>query len=308
MKSRMWTWTCFLAEGVTEVTSEMKETLRALVCSWMMCQLERTTTGRLHLQGVVLFKTPRTIGGTKNRMPPGTHLEVSKGTAAHNAEYCSKQESRVGAPNGWSLETGTQPLGQGKRTDALEVMSYARDHTISEAWTEYPRFMLRYGKSIERFKDQTARKQKTQPRVVIYWGPTGTGKSHKCREVALEHVENYYSMVTPASAKVVPWVDGYQSHEVVVIEDFSGEINYRILLRMLDKYPNMMQVKGGMTEWAPTLILISSNKHPRDWYPTERYEDGPLQRRLETDSTGSIINLKEKYVAPIDLNGLMEIE
>ncbi len=101
---------------------------------------------------------------------------------------------------------------------------------------------------------------------------------------------DYFVMNTPPSASSIPWVDGYHGQEDVVIEDFAGEIYFRTLLRMLDHYPSLMQIKGSFVQWAPKRIWISSNKHPRDWYPTEGYEGGPLERRLESYSTGHIYN------------------
>ncbi len=102
-------------------------------------------------------------------------------------------------------------------------------------------------------------------------------------------------MMTPSSPSSTPWVDGYWGQEDVVIEDFSGQIHYRILLRMLDQYPNLMQVKGSSVNFCPKRIYITSNDHPSDWYPSENYDEGPLKRRLEADGTGHLIHKIVKY-------------
>ncbi len=109
---------------------------------------------------------------------------------------------------------------------------------------------------------------------------------------------DYFSMATPSSQKVQPWCDGYSGQADIVIEDFAGSIEYRILLRMLDEYKLQMPVKGGFVAWAPERIWISSNLHPRDWYPSNNYDGGPLERRLELDRTGTVIELTGAYPQP----------
>jgi len=39
-----------------------------------------------------------------------------------------------------------------------------------------------------------------------------------------------------------------------------------MMLTMLDRYECPVQVKGGMVEFCPKKIIITSPKHPKDWY------------------------------------------
>lgn len=188
---------------------------------------------------------------------------------------------------------------QGARTDFAELMALSKTHTEAWLWEEEPNAMNKFWRSIQRAKAATVEKQTGMPKVSVYWGPTETGKSHMCWMQAMGAGDNteFYNMCTPTTAGSTPWLDGYEGEEDVIIEDFAGEINYRILLRMFDKYANKMQVKGGMVEFCPKRIWISSNKHPKDWYPAERYEGGPLERRLK--GKGCIIKeMKTKWVEP----------
>ena len=45
-----------------------------------------------------------------------------------------------------------------------------------------------------------------------------------------------------------------------------------ILLQMLDKYPMMVDVKGGRLPFLFKNIYIASNSHPKDWYYNVREE------------------------------------
>ncbi len=111
---------------------------------------------------------------------------------------------------------------------------------------------------------------------------------------------DFYVALTPLSVKQQFWLDGYDMQEDIVIEDFAGEINHRLLLRMLDQYPMRMQIKGGTVQFVPKRIWISSNLHPRDWYniPGHPYEGGPLERRLQKDDTGRVIRKAIKWIKP----------
>lgn len=190
---------------------------------------------------------------------------------------------------------------QGTRTDIAEVMTYAKEHTESQCWEKYPVFMFRYSRNILRYKAAIVTKQKARPQVTVFWGKTGTGKSWKAMMMASNGEDDifgtreFWTMSTPTSSTNIPWIDGYVGEEDVIIEDFAGEIYYRILLRMLDQYQNTMQVKGGMAEFSPKRIWITSNVHPKDWYIKEAWEGGPLHRRLVLDSTGSIEKLRKVY-------------
>ncbi len=306
-KSRGWTFTLHLRNDVKAVSPALKKTLRTMEATWLKTQLEVSpTTGKTHLQGCVWFSTPRSLGGTKRRFGVGgrVHLEVARGTPKQNLIYCSKEESRAPAPYFWDLETGEMPQ-QGARVDILEVLEFSKHHTVAQLWDTYPTFMFQYAKRVKGYKADIVPKMKLPPITTVYYGPTGTGKSHTCMTKARgpDGTRSVYVMLTPTSTSATPWLDGYQGEEDVILEDFDGTIHYRILLRMLDKYEMPMQVKGGMVQWCPKRFWISSNKHPKFWYPTEKWEGGPLERRLVTAATGNIVELADKYVAPIDLEG-----
>lgn len=228
---------------------------------------------------------------------------MMRGTCAQAKVYCTKLETRVQGEDAWAWEKGEMPT-QGARRDITELITYSKTHTELECWNEFPSLMARQYGAIRRYREVSAGTQRIRPKVMVLWGPTGTGKSYKAMMLAsggengVFGDRDFFSMLTPSSVGSTPWVDGYDGQEWCVIEDFSGEINYRILLRMLDQYPNKMQVKGGMVEFKPVNIIISSNKHPSEWYPTESYIGGPLERRLEKDGTGMVREMTKVWEAP----------
>ncbi len=277
-------------------------------CLWSVGQLERCpTTLRLHIQGAVYFQNPLTIPGVKRKIGiRRVHLDPMRGTCEQAMTYCTKLETRVTGASSWTHTKGEIPV-QGRRTDIIALVEYSKTHTERECWEEYPSLMIRSYKAMARFQAIMRPKQHQRPNVHVFYGPTATGKSWACMFGASNGTNgvmgerDFYVMNTPSSAQQTPWVDGYSGEEDVVLEDFSGSINYRILLRMLDQYPNKMQIKGGMVEFAPVRIWISSNNHPRDWYPSEAYDGGPLKRRLEDDQTGHLMSKTVVWLDPIGL-------
>lgn len=131
--------------------------------------------------------------------------------------------------------------------------------------------------------------------VVVYWGPTGTGKSHRAWDEA--GMEAYPK---PPTTK---WWDGYlpEKHNHVVIDEFDGQVGITHLLRWFDKYPCVVEQKGGGCCLIAKKMWITSNIDPHLWYPDGKpAQIAALMRRLK------IFNLTVKYVEPI-VGGIVEL-
>jgi hypothetical protein len=112
------------------------------------------------------------------------------------------------------------------------------------------------------------------PITKVYYGETGIGKTRRAFEEALS---------SPYVHSGGMWFDGYDAHEDVVFDDFGGsEFKLTYLLKLLDRYPMRVPVKGGFVNWVPKRIWITSNYSPKDWYPNAKDEHcRALRRRLE---------------------------
>jgi len=111
-------------------------------------------------------------------------------------------------------------------------------------------------------------------RAVVFWGATGTGKSHRAWERA---GVGAYSKCPRSKF----WC-GYRGEESVVIDEFRGGIDISHLLRWLDRYPVRVEVKGSSKPLMAKSYFITSNLHPRNWYPDlDRETYLALERRLE---------------------------
>lgn len=108
---------------------------------------------------------------------------------------------------------------------------------------------------------------------MVYWGPTGVGKSRRAWEEA--KLDAY-----PKNPRTKFWC-GYRGEENVVIDEFRGDIDIANMLRWLDRYPVLIETKGSGCVLKAKRFWITSNLPPSRWYPNTDLETiRALERRL----------------------------
>jgi hypothetical protein len=219
-----------------------------------------------HLQGFVCLKQRRSLAFVKNLLCTRLHAEPRRGTVQQAAEYCEK-EGDV-----WSF--GRRPAGQGERSDLKRVHGAIKEgKTLAQIAELHPQEFIRYHSGITKLRSFYQAKRTWQTEVYVYWGATGTGKTRKAFEEAGED-----SFIYPGRG----WFDGYDGQDKVVFDEYhGGEFPITQLLRLLDRYPMSVQIKGGFVNWKPRKLWITSNISPDDWYPQAKEEHKlALRRRL----------------------------
>jgi len=228
---------------------------------YMICGAEVGELGTPHLQGYVMFENPRSIKGIVKVLKG--HVEVAMGSPSQNVEYCSKQKIL--------FERGTRPKGEGTRTDIQQVKDLVKAGApIQEIWEN--------ARSYQAFKMAEiglrlyAPKRNWKPEVLWYWGPTETGKSRKAVD------ENPGAWM---SGKDLKWWHNYEGEEVVILDDFRGDFcTFHELLRILDRYPYVVEVKGGHRQLLAKKIIITSPYPPMHVYKS-REDINQLIRRID---------------------------
>ncbi len=224
-----------------------------------------------HYQGLVCFANARGLSGVK-KLLPRAHLEVMKGTVDQSIDYCSKEEGRISGP----FEEGEKPVGQGKRTDIKQVFDMVKNGDSELAIADAaPQSWIRYYRGIERYRRLTTSARNFQTEVRVYYGPPGSGKS---RRALSEAGTDSYWLVRPRTTGGGVWWDGYSGQPTVVIDEFYGWLTRDFLQRLVDRYPLMIETKGGALSFTSKLIIITSNLHPKQWY--KKVGLGALKRRL----------------------------
>lgn len=228
------------------------------------------TTGTPHLQGFCNLKKPMRFSTIKQHLSDSIHIEKANGSDEQNQEYCRKA--------GTWFEQGT-PFKQGRRSDLESVISTISNgtNTLQAIAKLHPTAFIRYFRGINEYLKHVAplapRSFKTD--VFYYWGPPGSGKSRRSLEEATAH--------NPDSIYYKPrglWWDGYHQQESVIIDDFYGWIKYDELLKITDRYPYKVQVKGGFEEFTSKRIYFTSNVDTDNLYKFMGYNPAAFERRI----------------------------
>lgn len=200
--------------------------------------------------------------------PYSPHLEACKGSEEQNINYCSKEETRRDGP--FTFGDRAKP---GKRSDwdaireCLEVGG-GYEQCVDVAFGT----SLRFESAIRREVARRLPQRSEPPEVVVLWGPTGTGKSHTAH------------IACPDAYRKDPttnWWDGYCGQENVIVDEFEGAFPLSNLLRWIDKYPVVAQVKGGYVDLKFKKIYFTSNFPVSEWYPRASLaQKNALDRRI----------------------------
>ncbi len=172
------------------------------------------------------------------------------------------------------------PLVAGKRNDldAVKVMIDAGSSMLSIADTNFGTF-IRHHRGLQAYAylrhQSLSRDWKTQ--VVVYYGPTRSGKSMHVKELA----PDAYWVTSPKSGGMVYW-DGYDGQDDVVIDDFYGWLAFNFMLRLCDRYPFQVPTHHGQVNFLARRVFITSNHPPDRWYTTvSAYRLEAMLQRIE---------------------------
>lgn len=229
-------------------------------------QLEEGEGGFKHYQ--LFFITEQKASSSRCKVlfdTPTGHYELTRSEAAE--KYVWKEETRVGE----QFEFGARPLRRNTKTDWEEVWKCATEGKLLELPSSV---RVQHYRTLQRIATDYLRPAPMVRTAVVYWGPTGTGKSRRAWEEA--GIGAY-----PKDPRTKFWC-GYQGQEYVVADEFRGTIDIANLLRWLDRYPVIVEIKGGAVVLQAKRFWFTSNVNPIYWYPDlDSATRDALMRRLE---------------------------
>ena len=221
-----------------------QECSRYMVLGFEVCP----ETGRQHIQGYVAWENPRSLNKFQTDIGlKRFHFEITRGTPLQASEYCKK--------DGKFWEYGTLPQ-QGERTDwqkAINDLDNGLD--IRTVVSEQPQ-LLPAIRSLEKYKNLTMKSTHRDVNVIFIFGSPGTGKTR----FAWDYDPELYTK--PEGQ----WWDGYTDQKTILLDDYQGDINYTQFLKVLDRYPINLPIKGGFVPANYTTVIITSNKNFNQWY------------------------------------------
>lgn len=325
--SRYWCYTYYGKDGDLSISSSLPDSATYSVYQMEECP----TTKRKHIQGYIEFNKP-VKGGQKSKWVsdwiPGAHVEAkAKFSTREEAEhYCRKPcsaecnekhcKSARDSGNGridWNttapMELGVQEdqsdkkkrVKQGGRTDLAAAITELKNGTsVIDVIENQPSLAYHVNALLKVSNLIRFKPLERDVKVIVIWGDAECGKSHNARQ------QNH-----PVFNKSDgDWWDGYNGEKTIILDDYYGTLKYQELLKVLDRYPYQVPIKGSFV-WAQyDTVYITSNTPPDQWY--KMGYTTALHRRiteiwryqLNSDGTRTISNDKPRldkllnYVKP----------
>lgn len=250
--SKNWVFT------INNYTDGDMERLNAIECEYVIYGKETGESGTPHLQGYIEMND-RQSRRQMSTLIPRAFLETRRGTQLQAVDYCKKQNDYV--------ERGTPRPGAGRpkstKNKLLPFLPDIKDKGLAE-FAEHPEatfHLLKHAKEVMALTE-SPRCRNTKPLISWYWGPTGTGKTLRAFQEAESKGLTPY--IKSGNGK---WFDGYDGHEFVIFDDFrDSHIEFGFLLRLLDRYPMRVELKGSSRQWKATRIVVTSPTPPEECY------------------------------------------
>ena len=146
------------------------------------------------------------------------------------------------------------------------------------------------------------------PEVIVYVGPSGSGKSWHCSEDP-DYMAGGYRFPIQMDSKI--YFDGYNNQKTIWFDEFSGKtMQFLNFCQLADRFGARYETKGGpVLIYGLKKILISTVEYPALWWSgSDRYNKDPEQlfRRITKCYYLGPPRIKEdgeiEYAIPLEFN------
>jgi hypothetical protein len=265
--------------------------------------------GTPHLQGCVYFPTVKSAQWISKQISKRITCRPRHNFSTYNLliMYCKKGkqshqefvELHDKGPN-YGLDADViewgEPPKQGERTDLKKITDsiLKGENTIDTICRENPMVFHLYERTLKKASDlyeETLIRDWTTQGYWLY-GPSGTGKSHLSEEAfgKSEYVKQYglrdwYKFKCYIhNPRDKDWWDKYNHQDIVIFDEFRGELDYAYLLRLADKtFLDLPRRGRSPINFTSKIIIINSSLHPEKIYKRRDREDhiAQLWRRFK---------------------------
>lgn len=229
-------------------------------------------THRRHAHVYLEFEKPVRFSRIRDFYGINCHCEPVR-DRQKSWEYCGKTESRLEGPYEWGTRA---KVGRSAELDhAVEIIRSGG--TLEKVAQQHPMAIVRNGRGLRTLYELQLkpRDRGVATEVVLLYGGTGTGKTR--------YVYEHFGSDLYVKMGENTWWDGYKGEDSVLIDDYghAKKWEFGYLLRVLDRYPLRVEMKGSSVELRAHKFYITSNYRWEDWYPDFTAETLlPLKRRI----------------------------
>ncbi len=205
---------------------------------------EAPTTGVKHIH--LFFVTSKVRWSTVQKRFPHAHIESEvKGTPLQNKEYILKENDTLSDDKKKSIidsmEWGTLPTEQTlDKRNILEEAEKLLDDGLHPNEIYQRSILFRKYESLINKEFYSRRIAETPPlrEVSIFWhtGKSGSGKSYTYVKLVEKYGIDNVFISADYSNKGTSLMDGYMAEKCVVLDEYKGELPYRMLLNLMEGY------------------------------------------------------------------------
>lgn len=259
--------------------SAMTKILQKFVPAYYCMADEIATTGTYHTHIFLYALSPIRFSTIKARFPTA-HIEKAYGSARDNRAYIRKEgkwadteKSETSVP-GTFEEWGDLPAEKEEQTPQMFrlVQNIRAGMSTTEIIDDNPAMAFRV-RDIDLLRQTlTAEKysEENRPLEVTYlYGASGTGKT---RGIYERHSAKSVCRITNYRAAKGVSFDGYNGQDVLVFEEFSGQIPIEDMLNYLDVYPLYLPARYSDRMACYTKVYITSNLALEQQYKSIQWE------------------------------------
>lgn len=234
---------------------------------FLCCQVERgEEEKRDHIQFVVCLKTQLVLGSYNAAEGRGVGIKGLLGSNTIHVEpvhdlkaaikYCQKEETRVEGP----FIFGEAPH-QGRRTDLADAcMAVRNGANMRELCDAFPTVVAKYPRGMATLIANAPRAPRGPPIIIWIHGATGTGKSKWIDE----NIRAKYDFGEYDDVEGPTWFPDYKGQAGCIFDDFNANLAFGIYLKVCDRYPLSVPIKGGSVGFVASTLVFASVDSPVD--------------------------------------------
>lgn len=245
-------------------------------CKEYRWQFEKgADTGKLHIQGCFWLLAKQRLSWLRNNFSDTCHYEPARNWAASWA-YCGKPDTKYSFEQDGKLIFGLmQEAKHSVKPSILTLIEESKTTSLEELAEddEKAAIMVRHSNGLPKIIAWRQKPRNWEMEVTVLEGPPGCGKTRFIYDTYdIDQVFNW--------GWESKFFNGYQNEPVLLIDDFDGHgITLPFLLKLLDRYPMRIEIKGGYAQFNSHHIFITTNYPFDEWYRGNNNRDA-LKRRL----------------------------